>query len=268
MPPVRAAGNTEESEGRAVAQQTPRPRKKRKKRSAIYGPLSFVIICAALIFGMSVFFRVSQVEVVGAETYSAEEIIEASGIEVGDNLFFINRFSVTSRIYSRLPYVENVVVTPKLPNRVVLEVTEGKAAAYVVVENELWILDRGCKALGQAKAAEVQGLIRVDGIAVESPAVGEVIAVSEEDASKVSFLSAILKEIMARDMQGDVTAVNMSNIASPSFDYLNRFTVRLGKNESVDYKFELLLSAVGQLAAGDTGTIDLSVDKRAHFSPD
>ena len=97
---------------------------------------------------------------------------------------------------------------------------------------------------------------------------GEVVTASEEDASKVSFLSAILREIMARSMLGDVTVIDLSNISSPSFDYLGRFTVRLGKNESVDYKFELLLSAVSQLAPGDTGTIDLSVDKRAHFSPD
>ena len=43
--------------------------------------------------------------------------------------------------------------------------------------------------------------------------------------------------------------------------------VRLGANENVEYKFGMLQSAVSQLTASDAGTIDLSIDKRAHFSP-
>ncbi len=46
--------------------------KKRKNRDNsnggggfIFGSVSFIIICAALVFAMSVFFRVSKIEVVG-----------------------------------------------------------------------------------------------------------------------------------------------------------------------------------------------------------
>ena len=46
-----------------------------------------------------------------------------------------------------------------------------------------------------------------------------------------------------------------------------RFTVKLGSNENLDYKFELLLGAIAKLDSGDTGTIDLSQDKKAQFSP-
>jgi hypothetical protein len=42
----------------------------------------------------------------------------------------------------------------------------------------------------------------------------------------------------------------------------------MGRNENVGYKLELLLSAVGQLAPGDSGTIDLTADKKVAFSPD
>ena len=77
-------------------------KKKRTVRRALYGPGAFLIACAALIFLMSIFFRVSSVEVRGNSYYTSEEVEDASGIIDGDNLFFINRFSVVSRIVARL----------------------------------------------------------------------------------------------------------------------------------------------------------------------
>lgn len=105
--------------------------KKIKNRSVLFVPVSIIVIVLALFFAFSIFLRVSEVEVEGNGYYTAEEIIEASGIERGDNLFFINRSATTSRIYSRLPYIELVDVRRSLPNRVVIAVTESQAVAYV-----------------------------------------------------------------------------------------------------------------------------------------
>ena len=54
-------------------------KKKRTVRRALYGPGAFLIACAALIFLMSIFFRVSSVEVRGNSYYTAEEVEDASG---------------------------------------------------------------------------------------------------------------------------------------------------------------------------------------------
>ena len=84
--------------------------KKKQQQSHISGgfffsTLSFIVICAAHVFGMSVFFRVSNIEVIGADHYTSSEIIEASGIKNGDNLMFVNRDSVADKIYNRLIYI-------------------------------------------------------------------------------------------------------------------------------------------------------------------
>ena len=68
-------------------------------------------------------------------------------------------------------------------------------------------------------------------------------------------------------MASKVTVIDLSDASNPGFAYDGRFTVRLGANENVEYKFGMLQSAVSQLTDSDTGTIDLSIDKRAHFSP-
>ena len=246
----------------------PQQRKRKRKRSALFAPLSFLIICAALVFGMSVFFRVSGIEVEGNELYTPEEIIEASGIEPGDNLFFINRFSAISRIFSKLPYVEKAVINRSLPNKLVIVVTESHAIACVTAEDGTWAIDRNCKLLSKVSGDDLRGLIRVEGLVPIAPEAGQIIAPGEAESPKVSYLAAILGQIDALDLRDDITYVDISGISNPSFDYLGRFTVKLGSNENIEYKFQCLLSAVDALSEGDRGTLDLSIDKRAHLTYD
>ena len=246
----------------------PQQRRTRKKRNALFAPLSFLIICAALVFGLSVFFRVSTIEVEGNSLYTAEEIIEASGIEQGDNLFFINRFTAISRIFAKLPYVEKAVINRSLPNRLVIVITESQAIACVAAEDGTWAIDRGCKLLSKVSGDEMRGLIRIEGLTPIAPEAGQVVAPGEAESPKVSYLSAILTQIDTLGLRDNITYVDISGISNPYFDYLGRFTVKLGSFENVEYKFQCLLSAVDALSEGDRGTLDLSIDKRAHLTYD
>ena len=241
--------------------------KRRRKRSVLFAPLSFLVILAAMIFGLSVFFRASKIEVTGVSLYTPEEIIEAAGIEEGDNLFFINRFSTVSKIYTKLPYVEYVTLTRKLPNKLIIEVQESSGMAFVTLDGTFYLLDRGCKVLGSVTLADVGGLIQVEGITPVSVAVGEKLRIEAQETGAVDYLANVLTAISERGIQRDVTRIDLSNVTNLTFDYLQRFTVKFGKNEDVEYKFNALASTVAQLSDGDFGTIDLSVEKKASFRP-
>ena len=93
-----------------------------KRNSSINGLLMFFVVVVAAIFVMSVLLRVSDIRVEGNEHYTDEEIINAIDIEEGDNLFFFDRFAAISRVFAKLPYVEQVSVERSLPNKVVITV--------------------------------------------------------------------------------------------------------------------------------------------------
>ena len=249
-----------------------RKARKIKNRSVLFVPVSIIVIVLALFFGFSIFLRVSDVQVEGNSFYTAEEIIEASGIERGDNLFFINRSATTSRIYSRLPYIELVDVRRSLPNRVVIAVTESQAIAYVTAESGYWAVDDSCKLLSQPDMGGLDGLIRVEGLTPIAPAVGQRIEAGVEEGPKVTYLSAILKRVAALGLRADVARIDISNVSNPTFSYLGRFTVKLGamgSGEELDYKFQLLLSAVEQMQEGDRGTLSIDADHSAvHLTRD
>ena len=76
-----------------------------KRRSPWHGPMVLVLLFFVVILVMSLAFRVSKIEVINASEYTDEEIISASGVERGANLFFVDRFKAASMIFSDLPYM-------------------------------------------------------------------------------------------------------------------------------------------------------------------
>jgi len=244
------------------------PVRKKKKRSAFFAPLCFLVIAAALVFGLSVFFRISEIEVNGNSLYSYEEVVEASGVEEGDNLFFVNRFAAVSRIYSKLPYVENAVVTLKMPNHMEIAISESSAVAYVTAKDGMWAIDRGCKLLSRLGDDEASGLLRIEGVTPVGAEIGETMELDEKASSKVSYLSDLLREITEIGLEDSITYINMTDAENPYFDYIGRFVVKFGTDENIEYKFQCLLSAVDTLAEGDRGTLDLSIDERVHLTYD
>ena len=72
-----------------------RHRRRRGRFGFLYKLLSFLIIFAAILVGCVAFFRVNQGEVMGNSRYSAQQIIDASGVELGDNRFIARRIRLS-----------------------------------------------------------------------------------------------------------------------------------------------------------------------------
>ena len=238
-----------------------------RKKSRISGPVTFALVVLACIFVMSVFFRVSDITVQGNEHYTQQEIISAIGIETGDNLFFIDRFSPVSRVFAKLPYVEHVTVERALPNRIVITVEECKALAYLVVGDEEWTLDHNCKILGKAAEGELSSLITVTGIDPGTLLIGEPLATSDGDEENVRYLSDVLYQLQGRELAPQTSRIDFSDPDNVRVMYNDRFTLVLGKSGDVELKFGMFVAAMGRLKDGDYGTIDVSDGRAARFTP-
>ena len=234
--------------------------------SKVSGPLVFFLIVIGLIFVMSVIFRVNTIEVIGNEHYTKDEIISAVDIEEGDNLFFFDRFAAISRVFAKLPYVEEVFVSRSLPDKVTIEIKESKALAYLIVGDEKWTMDANCKILGKAAEGESEQLISVSGINPGTLLIGEQLTVTDYDEI-VPFLSEVLTKIQDRGLTSSIKSIDFSNRNSVRFDYTDKYSIIIGDAARVEYKFGMFLSAVEQLKEGDFGEIDVSTAMTAVFTP-
>lgn len=238
-----------------------------RRRGSFSGPLMFAVAILAAIFVMSVFFRVSDIRVKGNVHYTADEIIRASAIEEGDNLFFFDRIAAISRALSKLPYIEDVSVERKLPNRVTITVAESTALAYLELGDEQWTLDHRCKVLGKAAEGETETLIPVVGIKPGTLMIGEQMETEDHDVERVEYLAAILAQIEARGLTEGVREIDFSNPHSPEISYADKYTLVLGREEGLEHKFGMFVTVLERLKPGDIGVIDVSDGVVAHFSP-
>ena len=92
-----------------MARRSRRNRRRSRGRFAfLYRLLCFVLICAAIVGALVLFFKVDTISVSGNDRYSRETILAASGVSEGDNLFLLNKYDAAARITEALPYVESV----------------------------------------------------------------------------------------------------------------------------------------------------------------
>lgn len=256
-----------------MATQTQKKKKKKKKRAAggsglVLSTFSFLVICAAIAFAISVFFRVSNIQVEGSEYYKAQEVIEASGIKEGESLVTLNCNAVESQISSKLIYAGRTEVVRKMPDTVIIRISESGTVGCVQTDKGLWIIDNYCRLLETVADGEKDKYIEIKGVSAVSPKAGSEMSVTAEDKSKIIYLREILTAMSERDMLADVGYIDVSNTANVQFTYLDRFTVKMGKNENTDNKLQLLKEAVTELQEAEVGTFDLSENKKASFNPD
>lgn len=267
-----------------------RHNRKRKRRRSRFGVL-FKLLCAvavvaALTFGATVFFQVETIAVTGNSRYTQEEIIAASGVEVGDNLFRMNKGQISQQILRQLPYVESVSIQRGLPSTLTFQVTEWDAVAQVEVSGEsgqedsgqtqsaasqqAWLISVGGKLL-EPVSPEHTAPISVTGLTVLVPEAGSMLAVPQEQQSKLDALVAVLTQLQAQDMLSRVSSIDLTRAAWMQLRLDNSIDAKLPLTGDTAYYVRALNAAVAEenrrRGGQAVGTMDLTQNYTAIFTP-
>lgn len=251
-----------------------RQRRRRGRFGFLYKLLSFLIIFAALVVGCVVFFRVNEITVEGNSRYTAQEIIAASGVKVGDNLFLINNPQTVRAITRALPYVEKVSPVKTLPDTLEIHITESRACAWFETGEGFWLINAGGKAVELTQDREkTAGLPEILGLTTLNPVLGAPVTAQLEEQVRLEGLKGLLTALNGKGMAQNVTSfVDLSSTNAIYFDYGSDLTVVVPMSGDFDWCAAALKGTLdtcqkqGQLVIG---TLDLTYgDKVAHLLPD
>ncbi|WP_215655456.1 FtsQ-type POTRA domain-containing protein [Pseudoflavonifractor sp. MCC625] len=244
-----------------AARRKRRGRRRRGRFGILYKVLSFFLILAAIVTGCIVFFRVNEIVVVGETRYSEAEIIAATGVEQGENLFQLNKFDMAHKVLTQLPYVDEITISRKLPDTLVLKVTESTPVAVLESGGNWWLLDVRGKLLEQGDASLAQGRAVLTGLDPLSPAVGGKLAVGEEQQKKLESLMALFNALQARGMAGQVTEfIDLTAENVVRFGYGGTLTVEMPLFDDFGSQTWRLQRALEELSARNgtvSGTLHL-----------
>lgn len=242
--------------------------RRRRRSTFLYTPVAVLLILVTAVLGVSVFFRISDIQVKGARKYSTQQIISASGIKTGDNLIFVDKNAVAKNITLNLPYLNDIVIEKAIPDRIIITVTESQPIAVVRFNNEWWVIDQKAKVLEKTDDSDAVKKIEVNGITPTSMTIGQTMSVDSGEQTKLKYLINVLGAIQSVNISSPVSTLDVSNIANISFRYSDRFTVILGSGDNADYKIVLLTKIIDQLEPEMKGKINLSNDIKQRFIPD
>lgn len=235
-----------------------------------------VAVALALILGLSIFFRSKNVVVSGAEKYDVWQIKEASGIQSGDSLLTVNRAQISGRIISKLPYVEQVRVQIKLPDTVLIQITELEVSYSVEGPNGTWwLMNASGKLVDTVSAAEAKTHTQILGVTLSNPKIGEKAVAQEQEPQPtetedqtvpVTVLAkeqldaalTIVQQLENNSILGQVVSVDVSSIGSMELWYGERYHVMLGDSSRIDYKIDAMKQAIDQSSDYQGGVLDAS----------
>ena len=250
-----------------------RRHKRRRRRRGSLGPLlrvlSVVLTAVAIVAALTLFFKVEQVVVSGNDRYTAEEIIETSGVEQGDNLILMNKYRIAEKLYTQLPYITEVRINRKFPDVLMVEVVETKAVAVIKGGSSNWLLDSKGKLLEVISSTAAKNYLSLEGMTAEDPAISGKLKLGEDSPISADRLLELMGELEQRGMLEKTSVLDASDPEYLVMTYDGRFQVEVFYDADFNFKLNCLQAAVAQLEPNETGTIRMTLkdDNEVRFIP-
>lgn len=232
-------------------------KKRRKRAGSLVWLWKLLLMMAALVLGFglaqSPLFNIRTIEVNGLNHLDEDAVVALSGLETGGHIYEANIKKAENMIATNI-WVQQVQVTRKLPNTIVVDVLERVPAAAVTTPDGLYVVDSTGVLLQRQKLLDGLAVLVVSGISdiaddaklgaqLENAALSDALTVirqmDEQAASVIAEIDvANTQKIVARTTFGvDIYLGDRSNFAE-------KFTLAMqimseesdrGRVESLDY---------------------------------
>ena len=242
-------------------------KRRRRRRRIACAVILLVMAAVCAVLSLTVFFKIEMVTVTGNSRYTVEEILEASGIRTGENLFLTNVERASEQIEQAKPYVRTAHVKRKFPAAIEITVEESASAVLGVATGDGYILlDRDLKVLEKGSGALPEGIAQVCLGGVSAAEEGS--AIQAENGDSINALKLLLD---AADQAG-LTSLTYYDVTDPGnmvLTYSGRLDAVLGDRQNMEKKMAMLAEVIRRNDAADphkSGTIDLRVNGKAYLS--
>lgn len=247
-----------------------RERKRRKRLSAyivyyiIFGILAVVILA---VLSTTVLFNLSKYRITGDTVYKEQQIIDATGVNVGDNLILMDVGAVRQRLIDRLPYVDKVEVSRNIFTCALeIKLNPATAVANIKKNDRYYLVSENGRIMDAELKTPDKNCVVVLGFDPEYAKSGDFLSVTDEGSR--NMLSKLLRAVKTYDEIDDeneyeaqqkydsvftlidlcrelgiskhIKTINMSSIYDIKLSYDNKLTLELG--DTTDAKLKLTVA--------------------------
>ncbi len=231
-----------------------RQKKIRKRRLRVFfAVFTVMLLCIGVLLSLTVFFPIEKITASGSVIYTEEQLLKASGVNLGDNLFLVSVNQITERLKEKLPYVESVKLKRELPNTLKITVADAEEFACYSLKDEYFIVSESGWVLSRS-AYEPENLFTVYGADVKC-SVGSCMEIGEK------MHTELVNSISAASKSAGVTlnAIDLTSRTEIILKADGRFQVNLGTTNDIEDKIKHLAAMIENIPAEKSGRINLSM---------
>ena len=251
---------------------------KKAKKQIINKNLVIFTIILGIFLGLLFFlpvFNVTEINVTNNKKTSRTDIIDASGIQVGNNIFRIVG-PITKGKIETLPYVKSAEVIKMYPSTINISVEEREIKYILSIDNSyLYIDDQGY--ILEKSNIKVDGKLLIKDMELDETETTPGNRLSEHNLVKLNDISNILEEAkLYYTDEAKTTTINsiINEITIDNYEYIlysekELKTIFIGNGENLTLKMSNLQSILIKEKENE-GSIYLNMDflkKYPYFSP-
>lgn len=252
-----------------VAQNLARKPGPRKSGSVFFRFFALLtILTIGILVVLQTVFRLEAVCVIGHETHTAREVINASGLTYGQSIFSIKAEDVARSLEKDHTLIFKGMQV-KHPNLVYLQVEERTPVALMQWLGVHYVLDKDGLVMDETTGTELVGTLPVvTGIRVSGAHKGHFLTVKSQ--TQLDAYCKLIVELNKQNYARQITEIRLNNPENIYLVTVEGISVRVGKPEDLKRKVQALRTTMGYLRAlgEDAGVLDISEPTNAKYRSD
>jgi cell division protein FtsQ len=213
------------------------------------------VFVIGLVLSLTVLFRCEKIVVEGVTRYQEADIISASSLGYGKNIFLANKTAAADKIEAMYPYIEEAQIRLSIPNTLKISVTEATPEYYIQDGTRYYIISKNSKLLEQVIERD-QNIPTIIGCKLKDPKVGDIVNV--ENNKVITVLNQVAESMTSNAVTG-IKEINLSDMANIELNYEDRITIVIGMPEDINYKIRTAMTIIyTKLSETDSGRLNCS----------
>lgn len=244
-----------------------RRRKRRIKRLAAM--LVLFVLVAVITLSLTVFFKVETITISGNTHYAEQDIIEKSGIRIGENIILLKSQNAVDALKKEFVYIENARVKKNIYTGTAQIIVE-EAQPFCTLkagEGEYYLISRGGTILERFNQ-QPDGMYTVTGLDISGSMIGSTL--DSEGNEQLQILEEMFSAIENTGLS-KITDIDVSDVLNIVVNYDNRVDVEFGTHAELEYKAKYAKEILEkEIKPYERGTLDVSychTTPNAVFSP-
>lgn len=236
---------------------------RKSKLNLTYSILFSLFLTIIILFSRTEFFNLKEVIVQGNSVVNDDDIFLASGLEYNVNIFDIKTSNIKFNLLKH-PYIKNVVIKRKFPNKIVIIIEERIAKFALVNLNSFLLIDSEGILLNVTN--EKKDLPRIIGLGLKKVEIGNNILL--DNKSNINILNFI-KKCENKDLINNIEEIDFNDFSNIRILLKNGINFKFGQTTNIEYVLDLIKKVNFSLINKGikSGTVYIRDKGNSYYSP-